>query len=141
LSFQIVFNMIPDSLKQNLYIDHIVLTVASIPETKAFYSKIFYDPKFENEDSIMFQIGKTRLFFVEQKENPAIKKKFDPNIIGLEHLAFGVRTLGELEEIEKNLTEKSINNSGIHIDSHSNKEKIWLNDPSGIRIEFFLRPA
>lgn len=28
--------------------------------------------------------------------------------------------------------------SGIHIDSHSKREKIWLNDPDKIRIEFFI---
>jgi hypothetical protein len=28
--------------------------------------------------------------------------------------------------------------SGIHIDSNSQREKIWLNDPDKIRIEFFI---
>jgi glyoxylase I family protein len=34
---------------------------------------------------------------------------------------------------------KAILHSGINIDSHSQREKIWLNDPDGIRLEFFLR--
>jgi glyoxylase I family protein len=129
--------MITAKLKSNLFIDHIVLTVISISETKAFYSKIFGEPDFEREGSVMFTVGETRVFFGEKHENHSIEK-FNPNITGLEHLAFGVRSLAELQIIEDALAAASIKNSGIHIDNHSNKEKIWLDDPSGIRIEFFM---
>ncbi|HEY9001622.1 MAG TPA: VOC family protein [Mucilaginibacter sp.] len=127
--------------REKLYVDHVVLTVASLPETEEFYTRLFGNPDFETEDSIMFYIGSTRLFLVQQKPGETAATTFNPNVVGLEHLAFGVKTLDELVEIEKNLADKQVENSGIHMDKHSNKEKIWLNDPSGIRIEFFLRPV
>ena len=65
--------------------------------------------------------------------------KFNPNRIGLEHIAIGVSELSILRKIENILNYVRIKHSGIHIDKHSKKEKIWLNDPDGIRVEFFIR--
>jgi len=55
-------------------------------------------------------------------------------------LAFGVQTAEQLQQIQTTLDDSSIKNSGIHIDKHSSKEKIWLDDPDGIRLEFYIRP-
>jgi len=132
--------MIHSDIKSQLYIDHIVLTVSDIIRTKNFYSKIFGSPDHQDEYSIMYSVGETRLFFALSYGELQRGDKFSPNRIGLEHLAIGVRTLDDLKEIESALNKNDTKNSGIHIDKHSNKEKIWLNDPDGIRIEFYIRP-
>ena len=82
-----------------------------------------------------------KIFFVLPYNTEFTKRgdRFNPSRVGLEHLAFGVSSLNELKKINQLLTDNSITHSGIHIDKHSQKEKIWLNDPDGIRIEFFLR--
>lgn len=128
-------------LKENLTIDHLVLTVSNIKITKEFYTKILGEAEFTDEESIMFIINNTKLFFVLPYNTEFIERgdKFNPSRVGLEHLAFGVSSLDELKKINQLLTDNSITHSGIHIDNHSQKEKIWLNDPDGIRIEFFLR--
>ena len=124
-----------------LTIDHLVLTVSNIERTKEFYTKIFGKAEFTDEDSIMYIINNTKLFFVLPYNTEFIERgdRFNPSRVGLEHLAFGVSSLDELIKINQLLTDSSITHSGIHIDNHSNSEKIWLNDPDGIRVEFFLR--
>ncbi|MBL4653121.1 MAG: VOC family protein [Flavobacteriales bacterium] len=131
--------MISTDIKSKLYIDHIVLTVSNIERTKSFYSKILGDPDHQGENSIMYHVGGTKLFLVLPYGTLPKDDMFDANRIGLEHLAIGVRTLNDLKEIETTLDKNSIKNSGIHIDKHSDKEKIWLDDSDGIRLEFFIR--
>jgi len=131
--------MIPTPIKSKLYIDHIVLTVSNIEKTKDFYAKILGEPNYQGKDSIMYHIGETKLFLALPYGMLPQNDEFDPNRIGLEHFAIGVQTIDDLKEIESILTKASIKNSGIHIDKHSKKEKIWLDDPDGIRIEFFIR--
>ena len=58
----------------------------------------------------------------------------------MNHLAFGVRTGEELREFEKTLNDAGITNSGIKTDKYGNKEFIWFDDPSGIRLEIYCRP-
>lgn len=131
--------MIPSDIKSKIYIDHIVLTISDIERTKDFYSKIFGEPDYVTSNSIMYFVERTRLFFGLPNGTPFANDKFDANRVGLDHLAIGVKTLNELNEIQKTLDKNSIIHSGIHADKHSGKEKIWLNDPDGIRLEFFLR--
>jgi len=78
------------------------------------------------------------LIFTQKEEENHIDTKFNPSNIGLEHIAFGIKDLEDLQEVEKILIINNIQNSGIHIDKSSKKQKIWLNDPSNIRIEFYL---
>ena len=121
------------------FVDHIVLMVSNVKKSKEFYSKFLGREIQENKESVAFQVGDTKLFlglpYKWIKNN-----KFDKNRIGLNHLAFGVRTLEELKKFEKILNDSKIKNSGIQIDKYGKKEFIWFNDPDGIRLEFYLRP-
>lgn len=119
-------------------IDHVVLTVKNILETKKFYSKILGKPKSSDKYQIVYKIGKTKLFLVLPYGKVPQNDRFNPNRVGLEHLAFGVSSLGTLKQLAANLDRNKIKHSGIHVDKHSDKEKIWLNDPDEIRLEFFL---
>jgi glyoxylase I family protein len=55
-------------------------------------------------------------------------------------LAFGERTTEELHTIQEQLSRNGIMHSGVKLDSYGLKEFIWLDDPDGMRIEFYLRP-
>jgi glyoxylase I family protein len=131
--------MIPASLRTKLYLDHVVLTITDIHRTKAFYTKIFGEPDFQRETGFMYHMGPTRLFFTLPRGPQAPDDRFDPTRVGLEHIAIGVKTVDELKAYAKALDEGGIKHSGIHIDSHSNREKIWLDDPDKIRVEFYIR--
>jgi catechol-2,3-dioxygenase len=130
--------MIHPHLKNSITIHHLVFTILDLKETEKFYTKIFGQSLYSNADTVMYQVGQTMLIFTQKEQENQADKKFDPSNIGLEHLAFGLKNLEELQEIEKVLITNNIKNSGIHIDKSSKKEKIWLNDPSNIRFEFYL---
>src|SRR5215469_10129259 len=96
-------------------------------------------PPHRTEDSIMYQVGHTRVFFTrcdQHQPGPYAKEE-----VGLNQLAFGVRTLEELQTIQERLGRAGISNSGIKKDRYRQKEFIWLDDPDKMRIEFYLRPA
>jgi glyoxylase I family protein len=125
-------------LAAKLFIDHLVLVVSDIGRTRQFYSKIFGEPTYQNERSVVYNIGPTRLFLVLAYGELPAGDVFSPNRIGLEHFAIGIGSVEELREVGQVLDAGGIVHSGIHIDSHSKREKIWLNDPDKIRIEFFI---
>jgi catechol-2,3-dioxygenase len=129
---------LPSGLAARLFIDHLVLVVSDIGRTRGFYSKIFGEPSFQNERSVVYNIGRTRLFLVLPHGELPAGDVFSPNRIGLEHFAIGFGSVEELKEVEKVLNAGGIVHSGIHIDSNSKREKIWLDDPDKIRIEFFI---
>lgn len=131
--------MISSGIRNGLYLDHLVLTVSDVARTKEFYTKIFGAPDKADDYSMMFQLSETKLFFVLPYGALPPNDRFTPNRVGLEHVAVGIRSVDDLREVERVLTKASILHSGIHIDRHSRKEKIWLDDPDGIRLEFYIR--
>ncbi|MDP3697549.1 MAG: VOC family protein [Candidatus Taylorbacteria bacterium] len=124
---------------EDLFLDHVVLTIGDLKKTEKFYKNIFGRPEYSDSSSIMWHFDKTKLFFCLPYNKLPKNDLFSPNRIGLDHIAVGVSSVQVLKDIESVLNSKGIKHSGIHIDKHSKKEKIWLNDPDGIRVEFFLR--
>jgi catechol-2,3-dioxygenase len=120
------------------FVDHLVFRVADLSKSERFYTMLLGQPPHRTEDSIMYQVGDTRLFFTRcEQPQPG---PYDKEEVGLNHLAFGVRTLEELQVIQEQLGRAGIPNSGIKIDRYGQKEFIWLDDPDNMRIEFYLRP-
>jgi catechol 2,3-dioxygenase-like lactoylglutathione lyase family enzyme len=64
---------------------------------------------------------------------------YEKEKVGLNHLAFGARTLEELQAIRAQLDSLGVAHSGIKRDKYGQKEFIWLDDPDGMRIEFYRR--
>jgi glyoxylase I family protein len=125
--------MLPD-----LYLDHIVFRVRKMAETELFWSALFGKPEFEDEESLMYVVGATRLFFTSSLHKSAAA--YDKECVGLNHLAFGVRSSEELRRVLDHLKDAGLQNSGVKIDHYGNKEFIWLDDPNGFRVEFYCRP-
>jgi glyoxylase I family protein len=86
----------------------------------------------------MYKAGDTRLFFTRSRTTQ--ERPYEKDHVGLNHIAFGVRTIEELQAIREHLDNIEISHSGISLDRYGLKEFIWLDDPDGIRIEFYLRP-
>jgi glyoxylase I family protein len=120
------------------FVDHVVFRVRELNLTERFYAAFLGEPPHRTEDSVMYQVGATRLFFTSCKQNPP--GVYDKEQIGLNHFAFGVRTLEELQLIQIQLTRAGIPHSEIMIDRYGGKEFLWLDDPDGVRLEFYLRP-
>lgn len=119
------------------YLDHIVIFVKNLTRTEAFYSRFLDKPERKYKNSISYKIGVTKIFFGVPYRKP--KRAFDKEDLGLNHLAFGVKKLSEMEAFEKVLNKAKIKHSGIQVERHAKKQFIWFDDPDGLRLEFYLR--
>lgn len=119
-------------------IDHLVFRVSALDRTGRFYTAILSQSPERAEGALMYEAGGTRVFFTTSTD--ASSGAYNKEQIGLNHMAFGVRTLGELQTLEQQLNAAGITHSGIKLDQYGLKEFIWLDDPDGMRIEFYLRP-
>jgi len=119
------------------FVDHLVFRVSELGRTERFYNALLGQPAHKTEDSVMYMAGETRLFFTASTEPKT--QPYDKEKVGLNHLAFGVHTRAELETIESKLNASGIAHSGIKIDQYGQKDYIWLDDPDGLRVEFYLR--
>jgi glyoxylase I family protein len=116
------------------FLDHLVFRVADLSKTEQFYRALLGQPTHRTADSVMYQVGHTRVFFTlcdQPQAGPHAKEE-----VGLNHLAFGMRTLEGLLMIQEQLGCAGIPNSGIKKDQYGQKEFIWLDDPDNMRIEF-----
>lgn len=118
------------------FVDHLVFRVTRLDRTEQFYTALLGQSPDKAEDSLMYRVGDSRLFFTPCVHHD---KLYDKESIGLNHIAFGVRTLDDLQAIKAQLDSSGISHSGIGLDRYGLKEYIWLDDPEGMRIEFYLR--
>jgi catechol-2,3-dioxygenase len=96
------------------FVDHLVFRVADLSMTGRFYTVLLGQPPHRTENSIMYQVGYTGVFFTrcdQHQPGPYAKEE-----VGLSHLAFGARTLEELQAIQEQLGRAGISNSGIKKD-------------------------
>jgi glyoxylase I family protein len=118
------------------FVDHLVFRVAEMARTERFYSTLLGQP-LKEEDYIMYMAGDTRLFFTRCAVSG--QETYNKDNVGLNHIAFGVRTSMDLETIREQLDSNGIPHSGIKLWQDGVTEYIWLDDPDGIRVEFWLR--
>jgi glyoxylase I family protein len=59
--------------------------------------------------------------------------------VGLNHIALRVLTIEELQRVELQLNEGSVAHSGIKLWQDGLTKCIWLDDPDGVGVEYWLR--
>ena len=116
-------------------VDHLVFRIPNMTRTERFYSVLLGTP-FKANGYIMYMVGDTRLFFTPCVEHAT---PYNKENIGLNHMALAVRTIEELETIELHLSQQGVAHSGIKLWQDGLSKYIWLDDPDGIRIEYWLR--
>ena len=119
------------------FVDHLVFRVADIERTERFYSALLGQP-LKAEDYRMYIAGDTRLFFTRSVGSG--QGTYEKEKVGLNHIAFGLRTLTELQTVRGQLDASGISHSGIKFWQDGLTQYIWLDDPDGMRVEFWLRP-
>jgi len=117
------------------FVDHLVFRVPDMNRTERFYSALLAEP-FKADGYIMYMVGDTRLFFTPSIDHAL---SYDKENVGLNHIALAVRTLEELQRVESQLNEGSVAHSGIKLWQDGLTKYIWLDDPDGIRVEYWLR--
>jgi glyoxylase I family protein len=120
------------------FVDHIVFRVSALDRAESFYSALLGVPGYRTEDSLMYMVGETRLFLTLSSE--ADGGRAEKERAGMNHIAFGVNSLKELEAVQLRLDAARIAHSGAKLEPHGRREFLWLDDPDGIRIEFYVRP-
>ena len=116
-------------------VDHLVFRVSDMNRTERFYNVLLGEP-FRDAEYIMYRVGNTRLFFTPSLKSAATHNKEN---IGLNHIALGVTTVEELRTVESQLNAAAIAHSGIKVWEDRVTKYIWLDDPDGMRIEYWLR--
>ena len=120
------------------FIDHLSLIVKDLDRTEEFYSKFLGNPILRNETLLIYKISNIRLYF-KLSSKRVIDSKYDKDSIGMNHIGLGVRTLDELKEFERHLSEVGVKHSEFKVGKFGN-EYIWFDDPNGIRLEIYHRP-
>ena len=120
---------------QPTVVDHLVFRVRDMKRTELFYTVLLGEP-FKADGYIMYMAGDTRLFFTPSVDQAA---PYDKENVGLNHIAFGMRTVEELQGVESQLNQGSILHSGIKLWQDGLTKYIWLDDPDKIRVEYWLR--
>jgi glyoxylase I family protein len=118
------------------FLDHLVFRVRELGRTGRFYTTLLGEPSYRTDDSVMYLWGETRLFFTLADGEA---QRHEKENVGFNHMAFGVRTLEELRAMAARLDASGIAHSGIGIDRYGQREFIWMDDPDGVRVEFYLR--
>jgi catechol 2,3-dioxygenase-like lactoylglutathione lyase family enzyme len=122
-------------------IDHIVLTVKDVQKSKEFYTKVC-GMKLIIDKKHYFAVtdGTFTLFVGLARDYIPKEQKFDRNNIGLDHWAFKVNTLRELQEIEKTLKDMNMQmEEGGITDDDFGGTAIFTQDPDGMKVEFHLK--
>jgi glyoxylase I family protein len=130
ISFECEESHVPPNLRRSL-----VFSSTRHEPNGAFYTALLEEPC-EADGYIMYMVRDTRLFFTPSVDQASPYNKED---VGLNHIALGVRTIEELQRVESQLNEGSVAHSGIKLWQDGLTKYIWLDDPDGIRVEYWLR--
>jgi catechol-2,3-dioxygenase len=125
-------------MSSSQFVDHLVFRVTELSRTERFYSIVLEQQPHRADESLMYQIGDTRLFFTRCDRSH--QGSHEKENVGLNHLALGIRTIEELQSVRTRLDQAQIVHSGIRKDQYGHKDFIWLDDPDKMRIEFYCRP-
>ena len=118
-------------------VDHVTLTVSSINKTKDFYDQLF-QTQFEKDDQNSFSLLSVDItvWFVQwEKQHP--NDRFDETRVGLDHIAYHLETLEELEKFVVRLKEMGVSTAGVQ--KFTGKYPyVCFRDPDNIQTEFFI---
>lgn len=122
---------------------HISLSVTNLDRSVGFYRDVLglptlvdrFDGSAFDGEEVMLLAGRTALCLQAHTANGG--EHFDPRRTGLDHLAFAVESMYQLEEHASRLTELGIVHSGIRPITGFG-HVIELRDPDGIQLELHL---
>jgi glyoxylase I family protein len=124
---------------------HVALTVRDLSISVPWYEALFGVSPVLDEDTdpdfhhTVFLVGNGMLVGLHQHVKPAPDDDFSEYRVGLDHVAFGCATRGELEEWAVRLEELGISHDGIKDASYGSG--VSFRDPDGIALEFFAPPS
>ena len=124
-------------------ITHVAVTVTDLETSEAWYTKVLGAEPVLDEDTgpfrhIVYALGGT-LLGLHGFPDLNSKDNFDERRPGLDHIAFGVGTRGELEQWAARLDELGITHGGIKDAGYGSG--LSFRDPDNIALEIFAPPG
>ena len=116
-------------------IHHINLRCSDLDVSKKFYRDVIGFPvALETADLFAFPVGS--VFIVFKKSNK--DETFNPFTIGTDHIAITCESEEELQRLAKELSDASVENSGVKLDPTLQKLYVAFKDPDRIQWEFYM---
>ena len=127
-------------------ISHVSLSVSDLDRSLVFYRDVLALPVFVDTfdgalfegREVMFRTG-SLVFNLQEHRARDAGDAFDPTRVGLDHLAFAVRNLADLEAWVRRLDDLGVTHSEIRDIGFGHL--VELRDPDGIQLELFARRA
>ncbi|TWF81089.1 glyoxalase/bleomycin resistance protein/dioxygenase superfamily protein [Pseudonocardia hierapolitana] len=124
---------------------HIAVTVRELNVSVPWYEALFDARPVIDEDTdpdmhhTVFVLGNGTLLGLHQHQGRGAAARFSEFQVGLDHVAFGCATRGELEKWSRKLDELGIEHGVIKDAPYGSG--LAFRDPDGIALEFFAPPA
>lgn len=120
-------------------IGHVLLKVADVEQSKAFYSKVLgfevveQDPQHGGVFMTLGQDGHT--LDLSPVDDLQTAQRLSPNRIGVHHVAFQVDSYEALKDAYFSLKEQGV--EVLRSIDHVSQKSIYFNDPDGNRLEIY----
>lgn len=113
------------------------LTVSNLERTKSFYETLFRTRLQKHKDNSfnLLKIGYPVWFVEWEKKHP--HDRFDETRIGLDHIAFHLDTLKDLNTFVARLKMMRVKTAGLER-YHGKYPYVAFRDPDNIQTEFFI---
>jgi glyoxylase I family protein len=125
-------------------ITHVALTVSDLSRSVPWYEQLFGTSPVLDEDTgpfrhVVWLVGGTTLVGLHEFPDLVDSSTFNERRLGLDHLAFGAASRGDLEAWVARLDELGIAHGGI-VDAGYGSG-LSFRDPDNIALEFFAPPS
>jgi glyoxylase I family protein len=122
-------------------INHIILTVADVARSYAFYRDMLgFDTIIMEEDpnkSFYFIVGGVPIFVFPSRQ-PLPDDRFSEFRIGLDHLAFTAPDLATLHALADKLIAAGVDTKGVEQFAHTGNWYVAFRDPDNVQLEYWL---
>lgn len=125
-------------------VTHVVITVSDLSQSVPWYQRLIGADPVLDEDTgpfrhVVWSVGGQLLSLHGFHDGVPSGDQFDERRLGLDHVAFGCATRGELEEWATRLEGLGIAHGGIVDASYGSG--LSFRDPDNIALEFFAPPG
>ena len=120
---------------------HIGLRVTDLARARHFYvDTLGFELLLELPDLMICNVYSSTIAFRGNATQTHADDRFDPYRVGLDHVALGVPSANELEEMKRQLDLAGVPNNGVEQETMISVSYISFFDPDGIAWELYETP-
>lgn len=120
-------------------VHHLALRSTNLVRSKQFYyDTLGFPVVLDTPDAFVFVAGNTVFGILAPTADTSVEERFSPFRVGLDHIALGCESEGELERVAKALVDAGVTNTGVKLHAEQNKNYVAFKDPDGIQWEFYM---